>query len=41
MQDEMITIWAEVVLGVVRTVEVVLNDLVGGDDIDLIGVVNL
>jgi hypothetical protein len=37
----MITTWAGVVLGVVRTVEVVQNDLVGSDDVDLIGVANL
>ena len=32
---------AEVVSGVVRTVEKVLNDLVGGSDIQLVDVVNL
>jgi hypothetical protein len=36
-----ITIWAGVVLGVVRTIEIVLDDLVGSDDVDLIGVVDL
>jgi hypothetical protein len=36
-----ITTWARVVPGVVRTIEIVLDDLVGGDDVDLIGVVDL
>jgi hypothetical protein len=38
---KMITSWAEVVPGVVGTIEVVLDDLVGGGDIDLISVVDL
>jgi hypothetical protein len=38
---DMITTQAGVVLGVVRTIEIVLDDLVGGSDIDLINIVNL
>jgi hypothetical protein len=41
MQGKAITTWAGVVLGVVRTVEVILYDLVGSGNIDLIDVVNL
>jgi hypothetical protein len=37
----MITTQAGVVSGVVRTIEVVLNDLVGGSDVNLVGVVYL
>jgi hypothetical protein len=37
----MITIWAGVIPGVVGTIEVVLDDLVGGSDVDLVSVVNL
>jgi hypothetical protein len=36
-----ITTWAWIILGVVRTIEVVLDDLVGGGDIDLVGIVDL
>jgi hypothetical protein len=36
-----ITSWAGVVLGVVRTIKIVLNDLVGSSNIDLVGVVDL
>jgi hypothetical protein len=36
-----ITTWAGVILGVVGTIEVVLDDLVGSGDVDLIGVVDL
>jgi hypothetical protein len=36
-----ITTWAGVVPGVVETIEVVLDDLVGGSDVDLISVVDL
>jgi hypothetical protein len=36
-----ITAWAGVVPGIVGTIEVVLNNLVGGDDVDLIGIVDL
>jgi hypothetical protein len=38
---KIITTWAGVVPGVVGTIEVVLDDLVGSDDVDLIGIVNL
>jgi hypothetical protein len=41
MRGDMITTWAEVVLGVVRTIKVVLNDLVGSGNINLVNVVNL
>jgi hypothetical protein len=41
MWGEMITTQAEVVPGVVGTIEVVLYDLVSGGNIDLIGIVNL
>jgi hypothetical protein len=41
MQGGMVTTQARVVPGVVGTIEVVLNDLVSGSNIDLIGVVNL
>jgi hypothetical protein len=37
----MVTIRAGVVSGVVRTVEVVLDDLVGSGNVDLVNVVNL
>jgi hypothetical protein len=36
-----ITSWARVIPGVVRTIEVVLDNLVGGDNINLVGVVDL
>jgi hypothetical protein len=36
-----ITTWAGVVPGVVGTIEVVLDDLVGSGDVDLVGVVDL
>jgi hypothetical protein len=36
-----VTTWAGIVPDVVRTIEVVLDNLVGGGDIDLISVVNL
>jgi hypothetical protein len=36
-----ITIWAGVVPGVVGTIEVVLDDLVGGGNVNLIGIVYL
>jgi hypothetical protein len=36
-----ITTWARIVSGVVRTIEIVLDDLVGSSDIDLISVVDL
>jgi hypothetical protein len=37
----MITTWAWVIPGVVGAIQVVLDDLVGGDDVDLVGVVDL
>jgi hypothetical protein len=36
-----ITSWAGVIPGVVRTIEVVLDDLVGSSDVDLVSVVDL
>jgi hypothetical protein len=36
-----VTTWAGIVPGVMRTVKVVLDDLVGGDDVNLVGVVDL
>jgi hypothetical protein len=36
-----ITTWAGVIPGVVRTIEVVLDDLVGSSNVDLVSVVNL
>jgi hypothetical protein len=41
MQGKAVTTGAGVVLGVVGTVEVVLNNLVGGGNVDLVNVVNL
>jgi hypothetical protein len=41
MWGGVITTRAGIVPGIVRTIKVVLDDLVGGDDIDLIGVVDL
>jgi hypothetical protein len=41
MWGRAITTWARIVLGVVRTIEVVLDDLVGSGDVDLIGIVDL
>jgi hypothetical protein len=38
---EMITSWAGVVLGIVGAIKVVLDNLVGGGDVDLISVVDL
>jgi hypothetical protein len=40
-QGRAITTWAGIVPGVVGTIEVVLDDLVGSSNVDLIGVVNL
>jgi hypothetical protein len=37
---ETITSWAGVVLGIVGTIQVLLDDLVGGGDVNLIGVVD-
>jgi hypothetical protein len=39
--DKMITTWTRVIPGVVGAIEVVLDNLVGGGDVDLVGVVNL
>jgi hypothetical protein len=41
MQGETITTRTGVVLDIVGTIEVVLYDLVGGGDIDLVNIVNL
>jgi hypothetical protein len=41
MQGGAITTQAGVIPGVVRTVEIVLDDLVGGSDVDLVSVVDL
>jgi hypothetical protein len=38
---EVIATWARIIPGVVGTIDVVLDNLVGGGDVDLIGVVNL
>jgi hypothetical protein len=40
VRGKTITSWAGVVLGIVGTIQVLLDDLVGGGDINLIGVVN-
>jgi hypothetical protein len=40
-QGRAITTWARVVPGVVGTIEVVLDDLVGGSNVDLVSVVDL
>jgi hypothetical protein len=37
----LITTWAGVILGVVRTIEIVLNDLVGDSDVNLVSIVDL
>jgi hypothetical protein len=39
--SEAVTSWAWVVLGIVGTIQVFLDDLVGGGDVNLIGVVDL
>jgi hypothetical protein len=41
MQGEVVTTGARIILGVVGTVEVVLYDLVGGGNVDLVNIVNL
>jgi hypothetical protein len=40
-RGEAVTTWAWVVPGVVGTIQVFLDDLVGGGDVDLVGVVDL
>ena len=39
--DGGVAIWAQIVPGVVGTIEEVLNDLVGGGNVDLINIINL
>jgi hypothetical protein len=41
VRDEVVTTWTWVVPGVVGTIQVFLDDLVSGGDVDLIGVVDL
>jgi hypothetical protein len=41
MWRTMVTTGARVVPGIVETIEVVLDDLVGGSNVDLVDVVNL
>jgi hypothetical protein len=39
--SRVITTWAGVIPGVMGTIEIVLDDLVGSDDVDLVDIVNL
>jgi hypothetical protein len=39
--SEVVTSWAWIIPGIVRTVKVVLDNLIGGGDVNLVGVVDL